>query len=76
MSQHKHYVLFSRIGITRNRQMALISVKKVALTGSDTKRVIINGGRNSLPFGHYNCAYNTRCKQKWHDDLLNAVVEY
>ena len=76
MTHKKHYVLFSRIGIARNRQMALINVKKVALNGADTKRVVINGGYSSLPFGHYNCAYNIRCKRKWHDDLLNAPVEY
>ena len=71
MTQHKHYVTYSRIGVAHNRQMALISVKKAALSGSDTKRVIINGGHNSLPFGHYNCPYNINCKNKqWNDVLL------
>ena len=76
MTNKKHYVLFSRIGIARNRQMALINVKKITLNGADTKRMVINGGHSSLPFGHYNCSPNIRCKRKWHDDLLNEPVEY
>ena len=47
-----YYVNYSRIGVVHSRQMALINVRKAALCGMDTKRVVINGGYDSLPFGH------------------------
>ena len=48
------YSTYRRIGVTlQQRQTALIEIRKRTLNGHDTKRVITQGGRDSLPFGHY-----------------------
>ena len=53
LSNVRQYSTFRRIGLTsRNRQMALIEIKKQTLSGYDTKRIITKGGVDSIPFGH------------------------
>ena len=45
---------FRRIGVTSQQRLtALIEIRKRTLNGHDTKLVITQGGKDSLPFGHY-----------------------
>ena len=53
----QHYSNFSRIGMGNSGTMSLINVKKRTLQGCDTKRVIIDNGKDSLAFGHYQTLY-------------------
>ena len=54
------YSTFRRIGVTsQQRQTALIEIYKRTLNGHGTKRVITQGGKDSLPFGH-NVSYKER----------------
>ena len=53
LSNVQQYSTFRRIGLTNTtRQMALIELRKRTLNGYDTKRIITNGGLDSIPFGH------------------------
>ena len=72
----RHYATYFRIGVANTREMSLIKVRKSTLQGMDTKRVIIDNGCDSLPFGHYNVPYNIwkRPKQVPRTVLLNEIM--